>query len=317
MILAIDLGGTNCRSALIAADGSIVKPRRMATRGHEGRAALLHRLAELCHSYSRKYPLTGVGIGFPGLLTADGTVVSAPNLSCLDGVPLAVQLQQDVGCPVTVINDADATALGEGAYGAAHSFSSFLAVTLGTGVGGGLVLQRRLWQGAHGSAGEIGHVTVVPQGRPCGCGNSGCVERYASATGLRLSVLEALASGQSSPLSAFPAADLDARQIAAAARHGDAVARQAWNCAGQTLGQALASVVNLLDLDGVVVCGGVAASYSLLHRPLLAALHRHSFVFAAHPLPVIRGKLGDRAGLLGAAVQARLYLPHGCGGLTC
>lgn len=310
LLVGIDLGGTNCRGALLFADGRIVSSRRLATRSEEGRDALIDRLAGLVHDLLETAADLGghpgvLGIGTPGVIAADGSVVTSPNLPSLNGIPLAERLRERLGLAVAVVNDANAIAWGEALFGAGRSLDSFLTVTLGTGVGGGLVLNRRLWTGRDGAAGEVGHLMVEPEGRPCGCGSRGCLEQYASATGMVKTVRELLAAGQASALCRLPDAALDSRQIAEAARKGDAVARLALEAAGRRLGQAFAGVANLLNLDGVVVTGGAGESLDLMRPALERELHSRAFAAPARRLRILRGEAGEDAGILGAALLAR------------
>lgn len=304
--LGIDLGGTNCRGALVDSGGMLTDAHRMATRIGEGLEPFLDRLVTFCRELvdagsQQGLPVTGVGIGVPGLISDRGMVRVSPNLPPLDNVPLAARLEGRVDLPVTLVNDADAIAWGEAVYGAGRDFASFLAVTLGTGVGGGLVLERRLWQGADGVAGEVGHVMVEPQGRPCSCGSRGCLERYASATGIIDSVQLALEAGEKSPLFALGDEELTCERISAAARKGDPVAQGALNEAGRRLGQVLSGVANLLNPNGIVITGGASESLDLMRPALDEELRRRAFDATIGNWRIVRGQLGDDAGILGAA----------------
>lgn len=302
-LIGIDLGGTNLRAARIDASGAIRQRERLATRIELGLVPLLDRLEALCRGLCPGGgSLVPVGLGIPGLLARDGTILHSPNLPQLNGVDLAQRLKERLGVAVVAVNDAEAIAWGEARFGAGQPYGSLVVVTLGTGVGGGIILERRLWRGRDGCAGELGHLTVEPEGRLCGCGNRGCVETYASATGLQRSVQEALAAGGTSALRPVAAdGELTAALIAAAAQAGDPLALAAFELAGRTLGQALAGVLNLLNPEALVLTGGVSASLPLLRPALLAELSVRSFVFARHPLPLLTGALGDDAGLLGVA----------------
>jgi glucokinase len=314
LLVGIDLGGTNCRGALLRADGGIISSRRMETRVEEGLEALLSRLThfvqQLLAAASAAAPEAVLGIGTPGLIAADGTVAASPNLPPLNGICLAERLRERLGLPVVVVNDANAIAWGEARFGAGRGLDSFLTVTLGTGVGGGLVLARRLWEGADGAAGEVGHIMVEPEGRPCGCGSRGCLEQYASATGMVKSVRELLAAGQTGALSLIPDAELDSRRIAEAARQGDAVALSALDVAGRRLGQVLAGVANLLNLDGVVVTGGASENLALMRPALEREMRSRAFAVPARRLQIRRGEAGEDAGILGAALLARERLAN-------
>lgn len=314
LLIGVDLGGTNCRGALVSADGGIVSSLRMATRIEDGLTAFLDRLTGFVRNLMTAVSAAGapavLGIGTPGVIAADGSVVASPNLPPLNGVFLAERLRERLGLAVVVVNDANAIAWGEALFGAGRSFDSFLAVTLGTGVGGGLVLNRRLWEGADGAAGEVGHLMVEPEGRLCGCGSRGCLEQYASATGMVKTVQERLAAGQGSVLGRLPEKDLTSRMIAEAARVGDAVALFALETAGRRLGQAFAGIANLLNLDGVVVTGGASESLDLMRPALEQELRSRAFAVPARRLQIRRGEAGEDAGILGAALLARERLAN-------
>lgn len=306
--LGIDLGGTNCRIGLVAETGEVLARRALPTDLSGGLEAFvgtlgleLQQLAALARS--RGLLLRAGGIGIPGAIAEDGHIAFIPNLPQLKGVPLAARLEAFSNCPLLALNDANAIALGEARFGAARGFLSSLTVTLGTGVGGGLLLAGELWCGPDGTAGEIGHFPVEADGRLCGCGARGCLERYASATGIVASVAAALQAGAASVLR--PEA-LNCEAVAVAARQGDAVAIGAFAIAGQRLGQVLAGIVNLLNLEALVFTGGVSASFDLLRPSLEAQLQQRLFALPRARLQIRTGALGDSAGILGAAWYAFL-----------
>ncbi len=305
-VLGIDLGGTNCRGAVVDGAGEIGEIRRMPTRIEEGCQSFLQRLITFCEDFFQREQaqgrqVTAIGMGTPGVIAADGTITFSPNLLPLNGLPLAAQLKNALGRSVTIVNDANAIAWGEALFGAGRDFASFLAVTLGTGVGGGLVINGRLWEGMDGTAGEIGHFMVEPEGRVCGCGSRGCVEQYASASGIVRTVQEHLTAGEASVLAGPDITKCTSHSIAFAARGGDPVAIAAFAEAGRRLGQVLAGVTNLLNLEGVVITGGASESLDLMLPALQEEIARRAFAVPAQRLRVVRGALGDNAGILGAA----------------
>lgn len=308
-VLGIDLGGTNCRGALVRPDGGLIASRRMETRIGDGREMFLDRLVDFCRELldegrDHGFAARALGLGVPGVISG-GTVRSSPNLSPLDGVDLAAVMRERLALPVTVVNDANAIAWGEAQYGAGRDIDSFVVLTLGTGVGGALVLNRRLWEGADGSAGEIGHIMVEPHGRPCGCGSRGCLEQYASATGIVASAREALAAGVGGLLDGVTEEELTSVQVASAARAGDRAAMIAFEEAGSRLGQVLAGVANLLNLDAAVLTGGASESFDLMRSSFESELLARAFALPAARLAVVRGVCGDDAGILGASALAR------------
>lgn len=294
-LIGIDVGGTNLRFALVREDGSILERRRTATcrtaplflqQLSDGIGFLAGRAA------SAGCTIAGVGVGMPGLISPSGYVHSSVNLPYCEGISLSSEISRMTGLPVKVGNDANASAAGENCFGAGREFPSFLMITLGTGVGGGLVLAGRLWTGSDGFAGEFGHITIEHDGHPCPCGNRGCVEQYASATAI---VASAKASG------CWPADRITAESLAAAASDGDRNAASLFEKAGRALGIAAADVVNLLNLDAVILGGGVSASYPLLSVPMDKEMRSRAFGPSVRRVKIVKGELGEDAGVLGAA----------------
>ncbi|PLY04929.1 MAG: ROK family protein [Desulfuromonas sp.] len=308
--IGIDLGGTHLRAALVSMTGEVLYRHSRTSSRQLSITTLIDTLQELvgllvAQAADAELQLGGVGVGVPALLDHRGVIVTAPNIPGLNGADLGTRLAEVVGLPVSVCNDADAAALGEARFGAGADLTSFLMLTLGTGVGGALILSGNLWRGCDGVAGEVGHVTVEPFGRKCGCGSHGCLEQYASATGIVLTARELLAQEASSLLNQIDAHGLTSAAVAEAAIQGDNVACAAYAEAGRKLGQMLGGVaVNLLNLEGVVVGGGVAPSLDLMRPSLERELYRRAFDVAAHRFKIRLAQLGDDAGLVGAAHYA-------------
>jgi len=247
------------------------------------------------------YSVESVGAGVPGLIDNDGTVLSSINLRPLEGRNIRNALEEISGMPVTVLNDANAAALGEARFGAGRGFSSLLHLTLGTGVGSGLLLGGVLWTGIDGVAAEYGHATVEPEGQPCPCGNRGCLEQYASATAIARLARERVARGEESILAEVAGGNPDSSQVASAALAGDQVALACFATAGRYLGLAAATAVNLLNLEAIIIGGGVAESYDLFEGHMRSEIASRAFSVPAGRVKLLRGELGDDAGLLGAA----------------
>jgi len=308
--IGVDLGGTHLRAALVTTTGAVTQ--RQTVRSSYGLtvddlvATLREMVSRLADAAGRdSLQLDAVGVGVPALLDPRGVIVKAPNLPGLNGAEIGSILAEVTGYPVRLCNDADAAAVGEAHFGAGADLSSFLMVTLGTGVGGALMFCGELWTGSDGMAGEVGHVVVEPFGRPCGCGSHGCLEQYASATGIIITARELLAEKPESLLNGLPDRELTSARIAEAAIQGDGVACAAYAEAGRRLGQMLAgAAVNLLNLEGVVIGGGVAPSVDLMRPALERELYRRAFDFQARRFKIRCAKLGDDAGLIGAAMHA-------------
>ncbi len=309
-VIGVDLGGTNLRMALVSPRGEILARWERATPTSSDREALISTLAQdlaACgeEAASRGVQIRGVGLGIPGrILSREGRIAFSPNLPALNDCPLAPLLSRSLAWPLFLENDANLFTLGEHWLGAGAGQRNLLGITLGTGVGGGLILDGRLWQGSQGTSGEIGHITLEPDGRKCHCGNRGCLETLASASWTVAWVKEQLAQGVSSGLQDLYARDPDAirgETLVAAARNGDPLALRAFDRVGRSLAQAIAAVVHLLGLARVVIGGGFARAWEVFQAPLAEELHYRLTLFPPEAVSVVPAQLGDDAGLLGAA----------------
>jgi glucokinase len=307
--IGIDIGGTNLRFALVDHDGNVLASERGATDIRLGKEHFLQRLrsgiaAMITKAESLGSEVRAVGMGVPGLISTGGLVLSSVNLPPIVGLNLRELVARDAHVPVTMANDANAAALGEKKWGAGRSFDSLLLLTLGTGVGSGLILDGRLWTGADGVAAEYGHATVEPDGIACSCGNHGCLEQYASASALVAAARKALDEGAGGALARIGGEVLTAAMIAEVAEAGDPLALSLFEKAGRYLGIAGATIANLLNLEAIILAGGMADSFDLLAGPLRKEIASRAFAVPAGRLAVIRGTLGDDAGILGAAALA-------------
>lgn len=304
--VGVDVGGTSAKVAMVMDDGSIVQRRRFSTGRQLSLANFLEEITRETESLKEEAhrcncTIEGVGFGIPGLVTPMGKILSVVNLPALSGQDLASLLENSLALPVKVLNDATAAAYGEFVYGAGRFYDSLLLMTLGTGVGGGIVLNRNLWMGADGAAGEVGHLTVEPDGRPCSCGNRGCLEQYASASAIGDAWLKLNRSGDAAELTLAEAA----RHAAEAAGKGDLQARAIFEDAGRYLGIVAADIANLLNLEAIILGGGLIGSLSLFKDALLRELHQRAFAVSADRLKVVPCELGDDAGVLGAVAYLR------------
>ncbi len=296
--LGIDVGGTKIAAALIDAEGHLHGLRIVPTLAHEGAEAILGRIVALARAVIAETSVTpaAVGVGTGGQVDpATGEIVFATELlPGWTGLPLARRLREVLGLPVHVANDVHAMALGEATYGAGRGVRYGLYVAVGTGIGGGWVLDGRLYYGRSGLAGSVGHVKVEPDGRPCTCGGRGCVEQYASGPAI---------AGHYRRLRGLAAAP-DGQEVVAAMGAGDALARFAVQEAGRWLGLALASLVHAMEPDAIIIGGGIAAAGEPFFSAIRAGLARHALP-SARSTPVIPAALGPRAGVIGAGVLAR------------
>lgn len=301
--IGIDIGGTKLVAATIAADGRVLDRLRRETPAHDT-ALLLETLrtaiVELGHG-RRDLP---VGIGIAGLVSPDGTIRYGPNIGVRD-VAIADELADTSDWPVAVVNDASAAALGEQRIGAARGHRDVVMMTLGTGVGGGIVVGGQLLVGANGYGAEIGHLIVEEGGRPCPCGNRGCIEAYASGTALgRMAAERVDASTDDTPLRGI--GQPSGRDVSQAALAGDALAQGVLHDAGVWLGVAAASLVNLLDPEVLLLGGGAALPNSRWIVPAAtAALAERMLGRPWRAAPAFElAALGDDAGMVGAAMLA-------------
>ncbi|MFZ3207604.1 MAG: ROK family protein [Geobacteraceae bacterium] len=316
--IGIDIGGTNLRFALVSSDGVILRRERQLTDIRIGKDEFIQRLADGIADLrgwatGNGIVVHAVGAGAPGLIDGDGNILSSVNLPPIEGLNLRDALFKACGLPVVVVNDANAGAWGEKLYGAGRPYANLLMLTLGTGLGSGLILEGRLWTGIDGVAGEFGHITAEPDGIPCRCGNRGCLEQYASATAIVSSAVRSLQNPSGGLLGDIPPSELTSEAIANAALAGDELALSLYREAGRYLGIAGASAANLLNLDAMIIGGGMAESFDLLGEIIRTEISSRAFPVNAARIKVLKGKLGDDAGLMGSAALANTSYMTGRG----
>ena len=298
--VGIDVGGTKLVAATVAADGEVLERRRLRTPASAA-DRLVTSLHELADELGPELPL---GIGIAGLVTPEGVIRYGPNIDVRD-LDLAGELGRVRASEVRVLNDASAATLGEQRAGAARGYEDVLLLTLGTGVGGGVVVGGRLVQGAHGFAGEVGHLIVFEGGRQCPCGNRGCLEAYSSGRALGRMAEERLADlDRASSLRGIE--EVTGKAVSEAAASDDALAREVLAEAGHWLGVGLASLVNVLDPAVVLVGGGAMERAAPAMFPPAAVAMKERLVGSAwrEPPTLQRASLGDDAGMIGAALFA-------------
>ncbi|MDD5310097.1 MAG: ROK family protein [Deltaproteobacteria bacterium] len=314
LVVGIDLGGTMIKAALVDREGRIVGRREGPTGPDLGPKAVIGRIASVAEDLAREAKeahgaqVVALGLGCPGGIRVDlATVSQSPNFREWNEVDVRSPLQARLRVPVAVDNDANAAAQGEHWQGAGRGCDSLVLVTLGTGVGGGVVLGGRVWRGAWGMAGEIGHVNVEPEGPLCGCGSRGCLETYASATAMARAAREGLARGEGERLRELAGGDptkVDARLVHEAAKDGDALCLAVLAEAGRRLGIALASVLNLLGPSVFVIGGGAGRAFDLIAPSALAEIRARAFREPASHVRLVPTALGNDAGAVGAAKLA-------------
>jgi glucokinase len=306
-VCAVDLGGTNLRAANIDRDGRIHDRVKHATPQSDDPADIISAIAtavSCCEAQAakRSAAIDSVSIVVPGSVQAStGVIVNAPNVPAIVEFKLVEALQAKLRRPVVIENDANAAALGELWQGAARGCRTIVCLTLGTGVGSGIVLDGKLWRGIDGTAGEIGHTSVDPFGGvQCKCGNIGCLEVCASATAIVRMATEALDNRVESSLHAIHKNELSAQAIAGAARDNDQLARDVFHRAGTYLGIAFATIVNTLNPEMIVIGGGVSGAFDLFEATAREEMMQRAFSVPADRCRIVKAECGDDAGLLGA-----------------
>lgn len=313
-VLGIDIGGTNLVVGSVAEDGSrLLALKSEPTRAEEGPDAVLNRLATLAKGTiaetKRLDPsaqLLGVGVGAPGPLdTRTGVIFLTPNLGWVN-MPLRQRMADLLGLVTTLDNDANCAVFGEWWRGAARGTKHAIGFTIGTGIGGGIIIDGRLYHGASDCAGEFGHMTLDPEGRRCNCGNYGCLEAYASGPAIALRTVEAIESGAESRIVDLVGGDLrkvTAHTVYDAAHAGDDLALEVVRDTARYLGAGIANMVNVFNPEVVVICGGVTLAGERLFAPLRQEVTRRAFKPAVQHCRILPGELTGSAGVYGAAAS--------------
>ena len=310
--IGVDVGGTKVLGGVVDEFGAVVKTARLDTP-REGGAALTQAIADVAKELMAEFSVDSVGVSAAGFVSSDRkTMLATPNIAGWNGVDLDYELTSLIGLPVVIENDANAAAWGEARFGAGRGKRHMLMLTVGTGIGGGIVVNGDLYRGAFGIAAEIAHICVVPEGHLCGCGARGCFEQYGSGNALMRHAREAIAASPDIARNLLSRGDgtiegLTGKAITDAAREGDAVALAAFNTTAQWLGAGIASLSVVLDPECVVIGGGVIDAGEILLKPTREALERSMPFAGKHPYPeIIAAQLGNEAGLVGVADLARL-----------
>ncbi|MBF0292428.1 MAG: ROK family protein [Nitrospinae bacterium] len=306
-IIGIDLGGTNMRVAAVSSAGEILCAERLKTGASEGYEAVIKRIASAVLSVSGQMPAkpSAVGLAVPGAIDfAKGVVTCSPNFPDWSDVPVARDVSNLLGLPVVIENDANAAAVGEGWSGSAKGVGSFVMITLGTGVGGGVVLDGRVWRGSSGMAGEIGHIPVRDGGRICGCGKLGCLEAYASANAVARTARERIGEEKARQLLGLANGvpeKIDSNLMAQNAGMGDPFCVEIFDQAGRDIGKVMATLALTLDISHFVIGGGMAEALPFLLGSMRRAALDHAYTLNEGKLEIVKATLGDDAGIIGAA----------------
>ena len=306
-VVGMDIGGTNSVFGIVDQDGNVVCQDSVKTKAYpiieDYVNAIGEKLDVLIESVGGKDKINGMGVGAPNGNYYTGNIEFAPNLSWKGIVPLAKLFGERVGVPCKLTNDANAAAIGEMTYGAAKGMKHFIMITLGTGVGSGIVIAGKLVYGHDGFAGELGHVIAVPDGRLCGCGRKGCLETYCSATGIVRTAKEILTSSYDpSMLRNIPESELTSKDIFDCAMAGDAVAKDIFQKTGELLGKSLANFTAFSSPEAFIIFGGLAKAGDLIFKPVKEAMEENMLAVFKNKVKVLPSQLKDAdAAVLGAS----------------
>ncbi len=305
-VVGVDLGGTNIKAGLVNESGQVLYRHTAPTCAEEGPQAVAGRICEAvrqCIAAAGLSPdgVGGLGVGSPGPIDLEGAVVIfSPNLPGWHDIPLRDMLEEGTGLPCVLDNDANVAALAEQWVGAGRGAASLVLLTLGTGIGAGIVLDGRIWHGAGGAAGEIGHMCIDPEGPLCGCGSRGCFEAHASATAMVRRMREAIRAGAETSL-AGRADELTAELIHRAAVEGDEEARRNVEQTGRYLGVGVSNIMHLLNPAVIAFSGGMTAAGAMLMDPLTAEVEQRTLEASRRGVRVCFAELPGEAGIIGAA----------------
>ena len=306
--IGLDLGGTNIRAAAITKEEEILHRVKIATEVSKGKESVIANILKIIETIREKtkgFKLSAIGMGIPGIIFFDkGIVARSPNFPDWIDFNLRERLSKDLDVPFYIDNDANLAAFGEGCIGAGRNYNSFCMLTLGTGVGGGIILNKNIWRGEYGMAGELGHITIYPDGHPCPCGNKGCLEQYASATGI---VRMAMEGNPPSPTFTKGGKEgiITADMIFQLAKEGDRFALEIFQKMGRILGIGIADLVNILNIELFVLGGGVADSWDYFIDSAIDEIKKRTYRITGERVKVVKAELGDDAGIFGAAYMAK------------
>lgn len=310
-VVGIDIGGTNTVFGIVDARGTIIASNSVKTAAYttveEYADEVCKNLLPLIIAHGGVDKIKGIGIGAPNGNYYSGTIEFAPNLPWKGIIPLAAMFEERLGIPTALTNDANAAAVGEMTYGAARGMKDFIMITLGTGVGSGIVINGQVVYGHDGFAGELGHVIVRRgTGRICGCGRKGCLETYCSATGVARTAREVLAARtDSSLLRNIPAESITSKDVYDAAVQGDKVAQEIFDFTGTILGEALADFIAFSSPEAIVLFGGLAKSGDYIMKPIQKAIEENILTIYKGKTKLLVSELKDSdAAVLGASALA-------------
>src|SRR4030043_152424 len=306
VVAGVDIGGTNTVFGIVDKSGKVLAEGHLKTTDYPEITGFVKALGagvKKLLAGKKDLELTGIGIGAPDANYHRGTIEHAPNLAWKGIVPLADLIKKKINVPVVVTNDANAAAMGEMIFGVAKKMKDFIVLTLGTGLGSGIVIDGKMVYGHTGFAGELGHMTVVPNGRECGCGRKGCFEAYASATGLVKTVIELMSEMRDeSPLRDIPVSKLTSKKIAAEAAKKDPVAVKATNKTAEILGFGIINAVVFSSPEAIILFGGLANAGEMLFAPTRKYLKENNYVLMKDTVKILASGIPESKGaVMGSA----------------
>jgi glucokinase len=306
--VGVDLGGTNIEVALVDNKGNIISKIKVPTRVQEGSDEIINRVIILIKKIMQNVSpnkLNGIGIGAAGEIDhRRGRIWFSPNLFW-ENIPLVAKIKKEINLPIILENDANAAAWYMHQLGPAKGVDNLICVTLGTGVGGGIILNKKIYHGWKGKAGELGHMTLFPKGLKCNCGNYGCLERYVGAPYIVERAIKKIKKGEKTSIRDKVSGDwskITPYLLEKEARKGDKLSKEIWVETGEYLGIVLASVINLLDLEMIVICGGVSKAGEVLFASLKDTLKKRIFGKSPGMVKLVYSKLKEDAGVIGASL---------------
>lgn len=313
--IGIDMGGTNTALGIVTINGECIAEGNISTTSYKDIDDYIFNLTQsikdIFSPISEKYELVGIGVGAPSGNYRTRHIEASANLPWQGRVPFCKKLEDKLNIPTFITNDANAATLGEMIYGGAKGMKDFIMITLGTGLGSGFVSNGRMIYGNNGLAGEFGHTIVIENGRECGCGQHGCLETYCSATGVKRTAIELMATTVTpSKLRDIPFNSLTSKDIAIAAENGDLLAKQVFNITGRILGQAIANVVTITGPEAVFLMGGLTKAGDLLFNPLRESLNKNLMFLFKDSVKVLPSAIQGNVAILGAAALAWSELQH-------
>lgn len=309
--IGIDVGGTNVKIALVDGEGKIIYSNSVPTYAQMGYEYTVNNIKQAIRDLMKETntdakEIEGIGFDFPGQVDyKTGIVKLAPNIPGWINVPIAQMIEEEFNIPTRIDNDVRCAALGELKFGAGKGCENFVCITVGTGIGSGLVINGQLVRGAANAAGEIGHIKLQMNGGPiCGCGDTGCLEAFASGPSIVAMAQEYLKGGKSTKFREMAGADGEITPyiVAKAAEAGDPVAKRIFEIVGTYIGMGLVSVINLLNPEKVIIGGGVAAAGDLLLDPIRKTIKERAMVVAGNSVEIVPAELGNSAGVIGASM---------------